>query len=315
MLQQTQVATVIPYYNRWLRRFPSFDALSAAVESDVLHAWEGLGYYSRARNLHALARTVATHYAGKLPHQEQAIRGLPGVGRYTANAVLSFAFDQAVPIVEANVGRVLARVFNIAQPIDTAPGREDLWRKAATLVPDNQPARFNSALMDLGALVCRKLPQCRCCPIRRFCRAPRPELLPRKKASPPVKRLTECHSLVRSNGRILLEQCSSRWRGMWMLPRIHSGDHRAEPPIYSAVFPFTHHQITLQVFRPAAENDGATRNRTGSAVGRFRTLNHRPPATRVVRWFRLDRLPFIPLPSPHRRAIQSIIGEGPEIGR
>ena len=126
MLQQTQVAAVISYYNDWLRRFPDFAALARASESDVLHAWQGLGYYARARNLHAIAKTVQHRHRGRLPSNLAATRELPGVGRYTANAVATFAFDQPVPIVETNTARVLARLFDFHSPIDRAAAQEEL---------------------------------------------------------------------------------------------------------------------------------------------------------------------------------------------
>ena len=131
MLQQTQVATVIPYYDEWMRRFPDFAALAAASEHEVLHAWQGLGYYARARNLRAAAQTIMEKHGGRFPESLDAIRDLPGVGRYTANAVATFAFNQSVPIVEANIARLLARLFDLQIPIDTSRGREALWQHAS----------------------------------------------------------------------------------------------------------------------------------------------------------------------------------------
>src|SRR5262249_26492567 len=154
MLQQTQVATVIPYYNRWLRRFPDFAALAAASQNDVLHAWQGLGYYTRARNLHATAKMVIRWHGGNFPRGIEQMRQLSGIGKYTAHAVASFAFNQSVPIVEANTARVLARFFNFRESIDSAGGRKTLWQHAASLLPKSDPAIFNSALLDLGALIC-----------------------------------------------------------------------------------------------------------------------------------------------------------------
>src|SRR5438046_4458456 len=123
MIQQTQVATVLSYYNKWLRRFPDFAALAHASEASVLHAWQGLGYYARARNLHATAGIVMNRYGGHFPCAIARMRELPGIGRYTANAIATFAFDQSVPIVEANTARVLTRLFNFQKPIDSIAGR------------------------------------------------------------------------------------------------------------------------------------------------------------------------------------------------
>ncbi len=178
MLQQTAVATVIPYYTRWLRRFPTLRSLARATESEVLHAWQGLGYYSRARNLHRCAKMSVTGFCASLPTEISELRALPGIGRYTANAVAVFAFDQSLAIVEANTARVLARLFNIRESIDTTGGREKLWNASARLVPKSGTCEFQSAMMDLGALVCTaRQPRCGICPIKGFCTAPDPHSL------------------------------------------------------------------------------------------------------------------------------------------
>ncbi len=139
MLQQTQVAAVIPYYNEWLRRFPHFVALARASESDILHAWQGLGYYARARNLHATAGIVVDRHGGHFPRAIARMRELPGIGRYTANAIATFAFNQSVPIVETNTSRVLTRLVNFRRPIDCTAGREALWKHAAMLFQNVPP--------------------------------------------------------------------------------------------------------------------------------------------------------------------------------
>ena len=209
MLQQTQVATVIPYYERWLRRFPDIETLAAAAESDVLHAWQGLGYYTRARNLRAAAKTVVEKHGGRFPTSIAQMRALPGVGKYTAHAVATFARDQAVPIVEANTARVLSRLFNLQTPIDDVRGREFLWGRAAQLVPKRNAARFNSALLDLGALVCiQRAPKCWLCPVKMFCRASNPETLPRKKPRLATKNLEEIHAFIARPGGILLHRAA-----------------------------------------------------------------------------------------------------------
>src|SRR5688572_29268824 len=155
MLQQTQVATVIPYYERWLSRFPDSSTLAAADESEVLSVWQGLGYYSRARNLHRAARHIVAHHRGAMPDDPEQIRALPGVGRYTAGAVASFAFDLPEPLVDANVARVLARLLNLSEPIDSTAGQRALWKEATELVPQKAPGEFNAALMELGAILCK----------------------------------------------------------------------------------------------------------------------------------------------------------------
>src|SRR5438128_2884525 len=185
MLQQTQVGIVLPYYKDWLRRFPNFAALARASEAEALHAWQGLGYYNRARNLHATAKIVATRHCGHFPKSIEQLQQLPGVGKYTAHAVATFAFDQPLAIVEANTARALTRLFNLRIPIDSAAGRKALWNRASHLVPAKSSAAYNSALLDLGALVCRpREPKCAICPVKKFCCAKNPGSLPIKQPRP-----------------------------------------------------------------------------------------------------------------------------------
>jgi A/G-specific adenine glycosylase len=285
MLQQTQVATVIPYYNKWLRRFPDLAALARASESDVLHAWQGLGYYARARNLHATAKAIVNGHGGEFPQLTEDLQSLPGVGRYTANAIATFASGRSVPIVEANIARVLARIINYQQPIDSGRGREAIWQIASTLVPARGARGFNSALMDLGALICRPRPKCHVCPVRRFCRASKPETLPQKRSRPQLKKLTESHLWIRNRGCILLHQSSGRWRGMWILPPLKAIPATGRA-IYRSVFPFTHHQVTLQIFaQPPRKID-----------------------KQKQQWINIDSINSIPIPSPHHRAITDLLG-------
>ena len=184
MLQQTRVETVIPYYRRWLRRFPGWDALAAAGEDEVLGEWKGLGYYRRARNLHRAAQVVRERFGGKLPEEPSELRELPGVGEYTAGAVASIAFGRAVPAVDGNVRRVLCRLFDLEAP---TAGR--LREEAARLVDPGRPGDFNEAMMELGATVCTpRSPGCGGCPVRGWCRArvvgtvaERPARRPRRK--------------------------------------------------------------------------------------------------------------------------------------
>ena len=286
MLQQTQVATVISYYNEWLRRFPDFAALAKVSEQEVLHAWQGLGYYARARNLRATAVAVMEQHGGTFPRDLEAIRALPGIGRYTAHAMATFALDRSVPIVEANIARLLARLIDLQLPIDTAAGRETLWSRARALLPRRAAAVYNSALMDLGALVCTPRPKCAKCPVKRFCAAIEPEALPRKKARPTFRLRSEHHSFFVRRRRVLLEQSQDRWRGMWMLPRLER--RPSARPLYRSEFPFTNHRITLTVF-------GQSRSP--------RLINS------SQRWFAIDALDSLPVPSPHRRALVEILGK------
>jgi A/G-specific adenine glycosylase len=284
MLQQTQVATVIPYYERWLERFPNFALLAEAAESEVLHAWQGLGYYARARNLHAAARIVRQELAGRLPADRAAIARLPGVGRYTAGAIASLAFDLPEAMVDTNIARVLARLTNYHAPIDTSGGRAHLWASATAFLPRTGSRKFNSALMELGALVCLpRQPRCGECPVRRFCRAEEPATLPLQRKKPAPIRRTESHAFSRGEKGILLEQSRARWHGMWILPRLSRVPRRA--PLLQLDFPFTRHRITLAVFaRP-----GAT------------------PPNENQKWFPLRALSRLPVPTPHRRALAQLL--------
>jgi len=283
MLQQTQVATVLPYYKKWRQRFPNFAALARASETEVLHAWQGLGYYARARNLHATAKRVVDRHLGRFPNSIEQMEQLPGVGKYTAHAVATFAFDQSVPIVEANTSRVLSRLFDLRIPVDSTAGRNALWDYAASRAPKKSPAAYNSALLDLGALVCLpRKPKCGICPVKKFCCATNPESLPIKRPRPETKQLVERHSFIASRDKLLLVQSANRWRGMWILPPTRSTSTR---PIHSSHFPFTNHRVTLQIFRQRRSKIDQD----------------------CERWFSIQALESIPIPSPHRRAILDLL--------
>src|SRR3989338_2667806 len=172
MLQQTQVETMLPYFERWMKTFPTLRNLAKSPEKKVLKCWEGLGYYSRARNLHFSAKEIIRKYGGVFPSDYEAIRALKGVGRYTAGAIASIAFNQKRPIVDGNVLRVLSSVYAINQPIDREKNKVIFWEFQERLIPEGQARFFNQALMELGALVCfARNPACTVCPIRNFCAA------------------------------------------------------------------------------------------------------------------------------------------------
>ncbi len=260
--------------------------LARASENDVLHAWQGLGYYTRARNLHATAKLVTNRLRGCFPRAVGEIQKLPGIGKYTAHALGTFAFNQGVPIVEANVSRVLSRVFNSWTPIDSTDGRNALWDCGAGLVPKRSSAKYNSALLDLGALICLpRNPKCGICPVKNFCGAKDPESLPVKRPRPETKRLVERHAWIVRQNRILLQSADHRWRGMWILPQLNEQHKKRNGEIYNGSFPFTNHRITLQVFR----------------------IKSRKIDNRRARWFSRRELESIPIPSPHRRAIEQLL--------
>ena len=224
MLQQTQVKTVIPYYRRWLARFPTIEALAAAAQSDVLAAWEGLGYYSRARNLHRAAQIVAAELGGELPRTVAQLLELPGIGRYTAGAIASIAFGVEAPVLDGNVKRVLARVFDIREDVGSPAAVKQLWALAESLLPRGRAGDYNQALMDLGATVCTpRAPSCAVCPLRALCVARQlgvQSQRPIKRVRPPRPERIEVAGIVRKNGRVLLGQrpAAKLLGGLWAFP-------------------------------------------------------------------------------------------------
>jgi len=227
MLVQTTAAAVIPYFERFLRRFPDVQTLARAEEADVLKAWEGLGYYRRARQLQAAARTIVDRHAGQMPRELDAVRALPGVGRYVAGAILSFAFDLPAPIVEANSQRVLARLLAWRGDLKASASQTRLWTAAERLVPPREAGKFNQALMDLGALVCTpRSPACLLCPLASLCAARRlgiQDSLPVMTPRPRPLAVTEACAIVVRRGTVLIVQRGDRglWPRFWEFPTIN----------------------------------------------------------------------------------------------
>ncbi|HIP72788.1 MAG TPA: A/G-specific adenine glycosylase [Anaerolineae bacterium] len=189
MLQQTQIATVIPYYERWMARFPTVQALAQTSVDEVLKLWEGLGYYGRARNLHAAAQTVMNEYDGRIPTTAAELLKLKGIGRYTANAIASIAYNEAVPVLDGNVVRVLSRLTDFAEDVTTTPAKKQLWQMAAELVPADRPGDYNEAIMELGQTLC--LPaktDCAACPLTAVCLARQCGTQMERPVRPPRKR-------------------------------------------------------------------------------------------------------------------------------
>ncbi|MGZ9235338.1 MAG: A/G-specific adenine glycosylase [Anaerolineales bacterium] len=224
MLQQTRVEAVMPYFEKWMRLFPDVHALASASEHDVLNAWEGLGYYSRARNLHKAARIVADQYNGEIPRDVKELRNLPGIGRYTLGAIASIAFGMDVSALDGNIKRVYARIFDVAEPVDSTVGEKILWQLADENLPKGQAGDYNQSLMDLGATICvPKNPRCLICPVMRLCKArlngtqdQRPVLKPKKD----VPHYVHAAGVIIERGRVLLAQRPSQGLlgGMWEFP-------------------------------------------------------------------------------------------------
>ncbi len=230
MLQQTQVETVIPYFNRFVKAFPSFKQLAAAKPDNVLHLWAGLGYYARARNLHKCAQIVVAEFNGRMPSTVEELASLPGIGRSTAGAIVSIAFEKPAPILDGNVKRVLARYHAIEGWPGNKQVEEALWEKAIQHTPNERCRDYTQAIMDLGATLCtRSSPDCPACPFKRSCEGLKQGLvneLPGKKPKKalPVKQI---QMLVIKNrrGEILLEKRPPRgiWGGLWSLPELDLG--------------------------------------------------------------------------------------------
>jgi A/G-specific adenine glycosylase len=220
MLQQTRVEAVIPYYERWMKLFPTVRSLADASEHEVLNAWEGLGYYSRARNLHKAAKIIAEQYGGELPRDLQELSKLPGIGRYTLGAIASIAFGMDVPALDGNIKRVYARVFDISEPVDSPQGEKLLW----DLAEKQQAGDYNQALMDLGATICiPKNPRCLICPLMKICEARQngtQNLRPVKSPKKAVPHHTHAAGVITQDDSVLLARRPSQGLlgGMWEFP-------------------------------------------------------------------------------------------------
>ena len=232
MLQQTQVGTVIPYYRRFMARFPTVGHLASADLQEVLKLWEGLGYYARARNLHQAARQVTADHHGILPNDHAALRKLAGVGEYIAAAVMSIAFGNPFAVVDGNVKRVLARLFLMDAPVNRHDAYGIFEKEARGLLDPEDPGRFNQAMMELGALVCRpRQPLCTSCPIGTFCRAylaGRVEAYPKRVRKPPVPTRAMVAGVVQKDRKMLITQIplDGLLGGLWEFPggRVENGE-------------------------------------------------------------------------------------------
>jgi len=224
MLQQTRVETVIPYYEKWLKLFPTVEALANASERDVLNAWEGLGYYSRARNFHKAAKIVVEKYDSQLPGDLNELGKLPGVGRYTVGALASIIFGMDEPALDGNLKRVYSRLFDVDIPIDSSEGEKVLWRIARENVPKGKAADFNQALMDLGAMICvPKNPRCLICPVLKDCKAQQngtQGVRPAKKMKKSVPHYVHAAAVIIDKGKVLLAQrpADGLLGGLWEFP-------------------------------------------------------------------------------------------------
>ncbi len=317
MLQQTQVATVAPYFARWMARFPTVAALAAADEQEVLALWEGLGYYRRARALHRAAQEVVARYGGRLPADPARLQDLPGIGRYTAHAIASLAFGRDVPALDGNAKRVFARVFGVEEAVDTAAGEKRLWALAAEHLPQGQAAAYNQALMDLGATVCTpRAPRCASCPLRDLCRARRtgnPEAYPKKRRRAAVPHYTVVAAVIARQGLVLIAQRppDGLLGNLWEFPggKVENGETleaalrreiREELAVEIAVgqavgvyrHAYTHFKVTLHAFH-----------------ARLRVGEPQPRQVQALRWVPPAALADFPMGKIDRQIAQALAQE------
>ena len=321
MLQQTRVETVIPYYERFLARFPDVKSLASADTEEVYALWTGLGYYSRARNLQAAARAVVAEHGGCLPEEASALRGLKGVGRYTAGALASIAFDRPEPAVDGNVVRVLARLLGVRDDTGRKPVMDRFWQIAAELARGPRPGHLNQALMELGATVCRpRSPICGACPLESLCDAARlgdAEVLPIKSKKKPPRPVEAVAAWLERRGRVLVVQRpqGGLLGGMWELPGGEIDDdasaeqalrrHLAQrlglalthaERVGEVEHVFTHRRLRLHVFR------------CGPASGRVRRSDFASH-----RWLSPAAIAKLPHGGPTRKAL-ALLGDRPAQG-
>jgi A/G-specific adenine glycosylase len=315
MLQQTRSETVQRYFARFLERFPTVAALARVRESAVLTLWSGLGYYSRARHLHRAARRLVASHQGRVPADPEALRALPGVGRYTAGAVASIAFGRAEPVLDGNVARVLARWFGVRGDPRSSAVRAQLWELATGLVRGHAPGDWNQALMELGATLCTpRRPGCVRCPIGSECTARRDaaiEAIPGRTPRPATRRVRRAALVVERRSRVLLlrQDTGRLLRGLWEFPAIDAGEHERDGG------------AARRLLRELGGAGGSLRSlgrilhtimnrRSETAVFRARLDGAIPRGLRAARWFRPDELSRVPLSAVGLR-IAGLLGTRP----
>lgn len=252
MLQQTTVASVLANhrFEKFLQEFPDIKTIAIAPEEKILRAWEGLGYYNRVRNLQKAAQAISHDFEGKFPSDAKTLETLPGIGRYTAGAVSSFAFNRPAPIVDGNIARVLSRLLDYREEVDSTAGRKVIWKTATKLLDTSKARLFNSALMELGQTLCSsRSPDCLNCPVHNFCQSKAPECLPIKKPRKKFVKVDEHAFLWIENDRILLSQGDdSRRKGFWKLPLRSPEDCAHLKSLSQHRYTITHHKVTLHLY-------------------------------------------------------------------
>lgn len=310
MLQQTTVAAVVPYFERFLAQFPTVESLATASEDDVLRLWEGLGYYSRARNIHRTARLVLRESEGRFPDDLSSLVKLPGIGRYTAGAIVSFAFDRPAPIVEANTLRLYSRLLGYRGDPRSAAGQRLLWSFAERVLPRRSPGRFNQALMELGATICTPAdPRCEACPVRGCCGAAAvgsQAEIPRPANRPKVVDVTEAYVAVHRAGRYLLRrrEAGERWAGLWDFPRFET-----DPASLDGLAAMARKSLGLDLenFRQVAElRHGVTRFRIRLVCYLAECRSEDVRRAKNVRWTRPAEFERFPLSVTGRKLARAL---------
>jgi A/G-specific adenine glycosylase len=306
MLQQTRVETVIPYFLRWMDRFPNLEALASASQQEVLAAWEGLGYYSRARNLHRAAQRIVSDYDGKIPEDVEQLRRLPGIGAYTAGAIASMAFGLDEAALDGNIRRVLSRVFDVQTPANSPAGQQELWELARQHLPEGQAGDYNQALMDLGAGICTpRRPDCPRCPAADLCLA---RLLGVQEERPvvpariPIPHYVVTAAVLEQDGKVLIAQRPEQGLlgGLWEFPggKLEDGEDlpdclereiqeelgvriQVREPLGVYEHAYSHFRVTLHAFRCQVDP-----NETGAP---------QPIQPQALAWVTSEDLPDYPM--------------------
>ena len=320
MLQQTQMARAIIYFQRWIERFPDIASLAQAAEEEVLRLWEGLGYYSRARNIHKTAQILVTHHNGRLPADHRLLRTLPGIGPYTAGAVMSLAFNEEFPAVDANIERLFSRVFNLTESVKEKKTQTFIWQAARDLIPMAKARNFNQALMELGALVCTpKDPDCMHCPLNSLCEASRLGVAHERPVLPPTRksiRVEMATGVLTHRGKIFIQKrlADGVWANLWEFPggRLEPGEN-PEATVVREFYEETELVVQcLEKVRVIKHN--YTRYRVflhcytcelqyGQSVPRLH-------AAQEYRWIEKEALDDFAFPAPHRRLIEILRSVG-----
>ncbi len=303
MLQQTQIATVLNknFFTNFIKKFPTPAIIAKASEQEILSAWEGLGYYRRVRNLQKAAIAICEDHNGIFPTDYQQILDLPGIGKYTAGAVSSFAYNNPQPIVDANVARIFARIFDYKERVDASKGQKQLWSWAEQLLSHDNPRSYNSALMELGQQTCsNKSPKCDSCVIKTFCTATDPESLPKKKLAKKIVLVDEFALFcVDEKKRILLQQeaSSERRAGMWKLPLREFSQTENLPLLSKSTYAITHHKVTLRVFKCDTKS-----------IKTIPLIEPLPVDQQTQEtWHKISELTDLPMPSPFRKVLNQLL--------